>query len=329
MSLRLWERAEPGIASGSDTAAQGWERAEDSDEDGDLGGEDSDSACSVDGMDNLADDGLDDDEGDDDPSEVFIRGMLDLLLCRTLNARQFCILMYKAGKAGLAETVQYGLPPGRPSGHYNRKVKRKFKVIFRDTRTYRLKIPGRDKNVVGRVSRDFIVAPVWDQLDEDFRRDRGSKLVLEEFIADGNVPPIYDSHPVVLAHQHEAPVYPLSLFVDGVPYSHNDGVIGWWLINHVNKKRYFIGALRKKVVCQCGCKGWCTFYPIFVYIHYILKILADKIRPHSRHDGKPWGQDEVSFEAHAGEELLFRCAMLFFKGNLGRVRDNRGVPSME
>ena len=235
MSFRLWERTDwSGIASDSSTGCRGWERAVDADVDDGSGGEDNGSACSVDGMDDMLDDGLDDEEAEEDPSGVFIRGMLDLLLCRTLNARQFCILMYRAGKAGLAEAVQYGLPSGRSSGHYHRKVKKKFNIVFRDTRTYRMMIPGRDKNIVGRVSRDFIVAPVWEQLDEDLRNDPASKMVLEEFIADGKMPPIYDSHPIVLAHRHEAPVYALTLFVDGVPYSSNDGVIGWWLINHVN-----------------------------------------------------------------------------------------------
>ena len=122
MSLRLWGRGErSGIASDSSTGGRCWEHAEDADGDDASGGEDIDSACSVDGMDNMMDDGLDDDEGEDDPSDVFIPGMLDLLLCRTLNARQFCILMYRVGKAAIAEAVQYGVPPGKSSGHYNRK----------------------------------------------------------------------------------------------------------------------------------------------------------------------------------------------------------------
>ena len=128
-------------------------------------------------MDNMVDDGLDDEGDGDDPSEVFVAGLLDLLLCRTLNARQFCILMHRAGRAGMTAARQYGLPAGRPSGHYNRKVKRTFKVVSRDTRTYKLKIPGRVKNVVGRASRDFIVAPVWEQLGDDLRKDSGSKMV--------------------------------------------------------------------------------------------------------------------------------------------------------
>ena len=60
-----------------------WERApgSDDDDDGGSGGEDSDPDLEVDGMDNLVDDGLDDEGDGDDPSEVFVAGLLDLLLC--------------------------------------------------------------------------------------------------------------------------------------------------------------------------------------------------------------------------------------------------------
>ena len=61
----------------------------------------------------------------DQPSVAseFIHFMISLVLARTLNARQFCICMHWAAKAGLATTKPYGYAPGRPSGHYARHLK--------------------------------------------------------------------------------------------------------------------------------------------------------------------------------------------------------------
>eukprot|EP00974_Lingulodinium_polyedra_P018692 1810728-Lingulodinium_polyedra.AAC.1 len=51
-------------------------------------------------------DASDEDElPDGGPAEEFVSMMLDLLLIRTLSAKQFCILMHFAGKAGIAQAT--------------------------------------------------------------------------------------------------------------------------------------------------------------------------------------------------------------------------------
>ena len=82
----------------------------------------------------------------------------------------------------------------------------------------------------------------------------------------------------------------------------------------------------RKLVCQCGCKGWCACYQMFLYTRYMLKIMADKRKPHHRHDTLPWSQEKAFFKAHEGEELLFRCAMISLKGDWAEHSTTTGFP---
>ena len=62
-------------------------------------------------------------EPESTPGMDFARMMLRLLFTGTLSAMTFCILMWYAGRAGIAEAVPYGKAPGGKTGHYSRKVK--------------------------------------------------------------------------------------------------------------------------------------------------------------------------------------------------------------
>ena len=70
---------------------------------------------------------------DEDPALSFVRVMIDLLIGRSLNARQFCLLMYYAGKAGIPSASKHGLKPGSPSGHYQRHVRTSVGCEFNDS----------------------------------------------------------------------------------------------------------------------------------------------------------------------------------------------------
>ena len=320
MPKRDWEDAE-----GAALPTGGRRRWEDDDDDDDNGSSD---AGDVDGMPPP----LDDSDNEESPEinwweEMLVEFMLDLLLARTLSARQFCVIMYFVGKCGIQNAIRFGKAPGAPSGHYNRHIKRKFGYVFQNDHWYRIKAPGRKKHELGRVELDVVVAPVWEQLDADLRKDPSSLLKLEEAIADNKLPPTYDSHPLVVDHGAEKPVWPVHLFVDGVPYSHTDSVIGWWIVCAVTSRRYFIGALRKKSICQCGCRGWCTFSAYFMYIAFILGIFATGEFPTVRHDGEPWAADEAVIAGMAGKYLLFRICLIFVKGDWAEYAGTLGFPT--
>ena len=101
-----------------------------------------------------------------------------------------------------------------------------------------------------------------EALEADFQSQTYA-LQLREFIAEGSAPPSYESHPVVQRNAGRL-VAPLGVYMDALPYSLVDSVLGVWVINLVTGARDVLLTIRKKRVCSCGCKGWCTYYPILL-----------------------------------------------------------------
>jgi hypothetical protein len=75
------------------------------------------------------------------------------------------------------------------------------------------------------------------------------------------------------------------LFVDGVPYSHTDGVVGFWVINTVTEKRVLVAAMRTQLACSCGCRGWCNYHAILSFLAWSFRCLGKGGYPATRHDG--------------------------------------------
>jgi hypothetical protein len=80
-------------------------------------------------------------------------------------------------------------------------------------------------------SLDFIAAVPHEPIDKDLRANPGAVLALKEAVDENVSPPSCADHPLVARHGAEAPVLPVSLYVDGVPYSLADSVIGFWFSN--------------------------------------------------------------------------------------------------
>ena len=93
----------------------------------------------------------------------------------------------------------------------------------------------------------------------------------------------------------------------------------------ISGERFQICTIRKKDLCKCGCKGFCSFYPILRTISWSFNQLAGGIWPEVRHDGVPF---EVGSMRHdlggglladgfAGALTEMRADLLEFVGSLG------------
>ena len=91
-------------------------------------------------------------------------------------------------------------------------------------------------------------------MEHDAATDAMLDAELEELIENDEMPSCYTQHPVVQAHSSEL-VLPVGIFVDGVPYSHVDGCIGWWIVNLISGQRLLFATQRKKRLCRCGCRA--------------------------------------------------------------------------
>ena len=109
-------------------------------------------------------------------------------------------------------------------------------------------------------------------------------------------------------------VLPLALYVDGVPYSSTDSVIGIWMYNLVSERRHLLALLKKRNACRCGCRGWCSYYIFFKWLHWSLEAMAQGRYPQGRHDGKPWKESNTARAVLGGQPLQFAGALLPSRG---------------
>ena len=72
----------------------------------------------------------------------------------------------------------------------------------------------------------------------------------------------YFDHPQV--KDSDGPVIPYSLFVDGVPYSNTDSIIGFWLVTEITGSRSLLVTLRKSCCALAGAAGGILCGPCFV-----------------------------------------------------------------
>ena len=102
----------------------------------------------------------------------------------------------------------------------------------------------------------------------------------------------YREHPVVqrglAAGYHRSRIRPGSLYWDGVRYTKNDNFEGVFYQDLLSGHRTLIVVLRSTDFCQCGCKGWCTWFAIHHVIASDLKNGAAGLFMVTRHEGKPF-----------------------------------------
>ena len=269
-----------------------------------------------------------DDPADTPPTagEEFMRLMLSLVLSRSINNRQFCELCYFAGKAGIAEAVRYGVRPGCSSGNYSRHLDPILGFERGNRALYDMDIPGHNKQSLSRASLSLPTLPPHESFSSDITEDATYSVKLAEMLSAG-MPPAYTEHPVVRSARDDELVAPLALYADAVPYSQTDSVLGFWLVNLVTQRRYLAVALRKRICCKCGCKGWCTFHAVFEWLAWSVRALAVGRYPLQRHDGEAWRPSDIERGRKAGQALRLKGCVVYIKGDWSEHNTTMGFPS--
>ena len=187
--------------------------------------------------------------------------------------------MWWASKARIAEADEYKKDPTSQSGKFHDHLRRHLPIYNDTDHLYDLHIPTFTKKTVQKDKHRLSVAPPHEWFDDDVGNDGTMIFKLEEAKSQNN------------CRQGTGPTGTLSCssicnLRRCVPYSHDDSVIGFWVVNMLTQGRYFVAAVRKKLLCQCGCRGWCTFFPLFEMLRWSCSVVAEGMRPSGRHDGK-------------------------------------------
>ena len=142
--------------------------------------------------------------------------------------------------------------------------------------------------------------------------------IVEEFnaaVAGKEFPPCYWEHPGVIETPdgEELPL-PFALYLDAVQYTRRDSVLAFWVYWLLTGARHCIFVVRKHEMCSCGCRGWCTLYPVFAALAWSFAALLEGRHPLKRHDGSEWQASDVGRASCAGEKCR-RAVCLFIKGD--------------
>ena len=249
-------------------------------------------------------------------------GMLtELLYGSVLSAVQVCILAYFCVRAGATGQIStFAKAPGdKSTGHYARHLKRALAVEEDDVKDYILDMPGYSTYACYRTVHKIPCAPPQEAIDAELQQNPALLEKLDSTpLTQQNWCKAYGDHPAVKTSS-QRPV-PIALYLDGVAYSTIDTVIGFWIVNLLSGARHLVTPIRKRLLCMCGCRGWCSFWSIFDWLNF--QILAGEagVFPETRHDEKPWhaGHDTVR-KAKAGCAAVRKLALLFIKGDWSEI----------
>ena len=264
-------------------------------------------------------------ETEETPGSELVTLLLDHMVHGRLSCQQCSELMFWAEKSGIKEAAPFSLKPGSSSGHAAHKL-RKALGYLNSTDLYDATVPGHSRHDLDRTLHTVPILPFHEQVAESFDKDVGLLTKLQELKAAGDLPPVYTDHPVVREHPGE-PVIPIAIFIDAVPYSQTDSVLGCWCLNVVTGIRFLWAVFRKRHMCQCGCRGWCTFNVIFRLAAWSIMALADKAWPSERHDGSPFCDSDSARAKKAGTPFMWRCACIYLKGDWAEYTHTFGFPA--
>ena len=242
-----------------------------------------------------------------------------------MSARLMCQLAYYAKHDGAVGPVSdFAMRPNASTGHYQRKIDTALGSVPRLTGTYFVPAPCYTKHNLRRVVRQTPVRVPHEVLDSELKARPLLRAELQASVDQRVWPEQYWRHPLVSAAAR--PVMPLALYVDGVAFLKKDSVLGIWVYSLLTEKRHLVCVLRKRWMCRCGCRGWCSLYPCLELVRWSLLWASRGEYPPTGHDGRQRALDEPR-AALSGDELHFKGVLLHIKGDWAEFAHTLGFPT--
>ena len=245
-----------------------------------------------------------------------------------LSAKQACILSFWAEKAGAGGFVsKLAMHPEHQSGKYSRKFDEAVGSGLGNCQFYNVRLGRRHRHDASRRFDLVPTIPPHEALAEELRSSQEAGAELARAKAEGELPPRYLNHPAVLGAPAGVDVHPICLYLDAVPYHRMDSALGVWVYFMLTGQRHLVCVLRRSELCACGCRGWCSMFPVFDMLGWSFAAMLRGEHPNARHDVQPWREEDAGRASYAGEELGFRAVCVLVKGDWHEFCHTIGVPS--
>ena len=118
-----------------------------------------------------------------------------------------------------------------------------------------------------------------------------------------------------------------SIYVDGTLFNAHDSVLGFFCVNMVSGARHLCGTLRKSTICRCGCKCWCSFYPVLQFLQWSLLALQNGTFPDRRAEHHPWKPSDESRSSAAGDKIGIKGILCRMTGDWTEYCSTMGFTS--
>jgi hypothetical protein len=246
-----------------------------------------------------------------------------------LSAKQCCILSWWASRAGArGQAGDLALHPNSKGGNFSKRFDKHVGVASTST-YYDVPVPGHRRCSASRSVDQIPTRPPHEGLSEEFEHVGADKMhqLLIEADRDNRLPPCYYDHAVVKENPPNT-VYPVIVYVDAVPFTRTDGAIGFYLYSLLTGVRILCAVLRKIELCECGCKGWCSLYQIFLMLFWSFKAMRYGRWPNARHDHGQFRCDSDEHRiAKQGTALNHKACLVLVKADGAEYVNTFGFPS--
>ena len=259
----------------------------------------------------------DDDEVTKADAEIrFLDAILEVHLsgCK-LTSKYLCIIAHWYKLSGHTGPLsKFAVKPD--STNFNRMVKKCLSMNKDQKKLMQISVPTYSKASMGRVERLISVKNPHEVLHNEVVGDPSLAAKLDAAIVAETLAPVYFEHPLVVEAQSRGiQAHGYDMYLDGVPTTKRDGVIGIWVSLLVSVKRHLCVAIQKSRLCRCGCRGWCTLWPILNLLGWSVEALADSLFPNGRPDKLPWLDSDSERMIWAATQLALLGVCIYVKGD--------------
>jgi len=264
----------------------------------------------------------------EEAGEEFVKLVTDMKLKgASMTAKHACLLSFWAARAGANGPVgALGFHPGAASGNYSRHYDSATQTKPNNPRYYTLDLPLFRKADATRAIEPYPVVPAHEALRDEIIGEPSMATKLATLLP--KLPPAYTEHVVVKSAPPGMPIYPVVLYMDGIPFTRHDGCFSVLIYNVVTQRRHLCICVKKSFMCRCGCHGWCTLRTLWEFMHWCVKAFSTGVPPTARHDNSPFLDLTDALRMADLDPYTWRACVIGVKGDLMEHAVSLGLPAV-
>ena len=270
---------------------------------------------------------------DENHAEALMEELHELYFSGKIDAKILGSLAWRLQQLNIKEAEPFALAPTtingkkQQTGKYQRKLDAAYHFDYSDADLYPLQTPLRN-HITGEREKDTIwLQPIHESLAKEL--DDLPELVeeWENTVGEpGSWIPAYEEHPAVqgASNEERKSLFPIAVYMDATKFLLRDSLLVMTVHLLFSTQRHLVFAVPKSSLCDCGCSGWCSLFPIYVAIYWSLMAALQGLKPTKRHDGDALDAARTDV---AGQLVRYKFVVLDYAGDWSEIATRWAFPS--